>query len=420
MSIIYTVLECYLYNVSSEKCLETAAGEEAQKIGGKAQQVLAPGALTGADANMAMNQQRPEPSQPLFLFLATMHSQRIPLLPKTVEELIQDKDGNQLPVPEPPTKRLCLEQLFENMTFQIPVSEEQQEIARIPALSQDIPARTVTVSSVHAVPVPVSRPIDEPLQFSAAKMKQKKRTKVNHRDNPRTVKPGAYYAHQMRHDPFGPVSSRHRGESVAGDSGDMPFDPYDTKQGRREEKARIKRERKKMERENSSLWSTSMDDEIFEKEEEIEEEQRKAEKEWNESLGLSRSSLMLNLVPGNFKLDAQMQKRVQSWLQAQPEVAGVAEMQFSAENLQRVLHVATGQSQLITFSMDAPREVQHIQPAEQQSGDHQFAVPRVTPRQRSRGTCRAQSQGSRGSDRGRRSNGRVHGASGVMRQISAQ
>ncbi|MCP4548402.1 MAG: hypothetical protein GY835_18240 [bacterium] len=158
--------------------LETAAEGEAAKIGGKARKVLAPGALTGADANMAMNQQRPESNQPLFLFPATYHSQRIPLLPKMVEELIQDKDGNQLPVPQPPAKRLRLEQLFENTTFQIPVSEEQQEIARVPALSQDIPARTVKVSSVHAVPVPISRPIDEPLQFSAAKAK--KRTYVDH------------------------------------------------------------------------------------------------------------------------------------------------------------------------------------------------------------------------------------------------
>ncbi len=37
--------------------METVAEEEAAKIGGKAEQVLAPGALTGADANMAMNQQ---------------------------------------------------------------------------------------------------------------------------------------------------------------------------------------------------------------------------------------------------------------------------------------------------------------------------------------------------------------------------
>ncbi len=49
-------------------------------------------------------------------------------------------------------------------------------------------------------------------------------------------------------------------------------------------------------------------DEIFEKEEEIEEEQRKADNEWNESLNQSRSSSMVNLVPGNFRLDADMQK----------------------------------------------------------------------------------------------------------------
>ncbi|MCP4604572.1 MAG: hypothetical protein GY847_29300, partial [Proteobacteria bacterium] len=209
---------------------------------------------------------------------------------KTVEESVRGEDGNQLPVPQPPAKRLRLEQVFENTTFRIPVSEEQQEIARVPAVSKDIPVWTVKVSSVHAVPVPISRPVDEPLQFSAAKVK--KRTKVDHRNNPRTVKPGAYYAHQLRHDPFGPFSSKHRGESVAGDFDDyMLLDPYESKKGRREEKARIERETKKMECENLSAWSTSLDsDEVFEKEEEIEEEQRKVEDEWNESLNQSRSS----------------------------------------------------------------------------------------------------------------------------------
>ncbi len=62
--------------------LETAAEGEVDKIGGKAEQVLAPGALTGADANMAMNQQWPGLSQPLFLFPTTMYSQRIPQLPE--------------------------------------------------------------------------------------------------------------------------------------------------------------------------------------------------------------------------------------------------------------------------------------------------------------------------------------------------
>ncbi len=149
--------------------METAAEEEVAKIGGKAEQVLAPGALMGADANMAMNQQQPGPSQPLFLFPAMMHLQRILLLPKTVEELVKDKDGNQLPVLHTPAKRLHLEQLFKNTTFQIPVSEGQQEFARIPAQSREILARMVSVSAVHAVPVPISRPIDEPLQFSSAK-----------------------------------------------------------------------------------------------------------------------------------------------------------------------------------------------------------------------------------------------------------
>ncbi len=143
----------------------------------------------------------------------------------------------------------------------------------------------VSVSMVHAVPVLISRPINEPLQFSAAKSRpaKKKRTKVNHRESLRVVKLGAWMAHQVQH-----AADRTHSDSIMGDTEFIPFDPKDTKKGLRKEHE-----------ENSSQWSTSMDsDKVFEKD--IEEDQQKAEDEWKESLNQSRSSSMINLVPANF------------------------------------------------------------------------------------------------------------------------
>ncbi len=61
-----------------------------------------------------------------------------------------DKDGNQLPVLHTPAKRLHLEQLFEDMTFQIPVTAEEQEITRILAYSHEIPAHGQCIISSHS------------------------------------------------------------------------------------------------------------------------------------------------------------------------------------------------------------------------------------------------------------------------------
>ncbi len=146
----------------------------------------------------------------------------------------------------------------------------------------------VSVSSVHTVPVPVARPVDEPLKFSASKAKliQKKCTKVNHRESSCTVKPGAWMVHQMKH-----AEDRMHGDSICGDFENLLFDLKDTKRGLRKER-----------NENLSIWSTSRESgEIFE-EEEIDEEQQKAEEEWQESL--NQSSSMLDLVLANFIIDA--------------------------------------------------------------------------------------------------------------------
>ncbi len=123
---------------------------------------------------------------------------------------------------------------------------------------------------------------------------------------------------------------------------------------------------------------TSMDsDEVFEKD--IEEGQKKAEDEWRESLNQSRSSSMMDLVPANFRIVADMQERVQDRLQSQAEVSGMGMRQFSNESLQKALQAATGQSHLITFSPGALRNVQQINLPQPSADDSQFAVPRAMP-----------------------------------------
>ncbi len=68
--------------------LEAAAEGEAERIGGKTEKVLPPGAVSGADANMAMSQQRPAHDQSLYMFAAKMHLASVAELLFTPQELV--------------------------------------------------------------------------------------------------------------------------------------------------------------------------------------------------------------------------------------------------------------------------------------------------------------------------------------------